>query len=66
MITSKRIVRHVFQETTEYWVHCSINGWIPSTESDANEWAAGSFEYIELRHHMEPNKQGMFGPLVKM
>ena len=66
MITDKRIVKHIFQNKVEYWKHCSIKGWIPSTESEANDWAAGSFEYVELRHNMEPNKHGMFGPLIKI
>lgn len=63
MITAKRIVRHVNQSVTEYYVHDSIHGWLPVSGATADNWSVIplEYEYIELRHSMDRSKGGLYG-----
>jgi len=60
--TAKRIVRHVNQQVTEYYIHDSIYGWLPVPQEVTNDWTIIplEYDYIELHHNM-PNKGGLYG-----
>lgn len=69
MITNKRIVHHVNQHATEYYIHDSIHGWLPVPIETTYSWTMlpsnqCDYEYIELRHSMDCIN-GLYGHHVK-
>ncbi len=61
-----KIVRHIRQEVTEYYEYNQVLlEYISVSIYRSNDWAAGTWEYIELRHSMEPDKAGLYGYLIK-
>ena len=62
-----RIVKHINQEVTEcYEFSETFQEFVNVPATNTNDWPRGSFEYIELRHSMEQNKQGLYGHVIKM
>ena len=60
-----RIVRHCKQEVTEFYLWNDTFGVFQKVErKDFDPLPISSFEYIELRHSMEPKKDGSYGPEV--
>ena len=64
MITHRKVVYHVNQDVVEYWIHNSISGWALSSKLDRESWPSGSYSYIELRHNMGRDKNGVYGPYI--
>lgn len=60
-----RVVRHVNQEVTEFYLWNEIFKEFQNVErKDFDHLPCSSFEYIELRHNMEPKKDGSYGHII--
>lgn len=56
----RRIVYHARQKVTEAYLYTTDGAWILVSKFVADDWEAGTFDYVELIHDM-PNKNRAYG-----
>jgi hypothetical protein len=52
-----KVIHHINQGVFEYYVNNA-----PATSEQKNDLR---FEYVDLRHNQEKNKQGLYGQYIK-
>ena len=60
-----KMIYHVKQEVVEYyeWIE-SLKSFKNINKYDGMEWERNSFDYIELIHSQDKNKEGLYGMYI--